>query len=248
MRSGGNKILLLCAWTLAGWAAATSIAAAQSVSAPTGDAYDRPDAQTIRQTAQEILAGAEFQEDKSALSFRRLLEKIAEAIGAILPTLRAVGPIVGAFFVVVLIAGLLLMLALLGLLIFRLFATWRRGVNVSPQEAAPHFRSLRTRSYEQLCQMMRELTAQGKVRQAVGVLMAALLCWLDARKIVQWDDSKTHGDYVREFALPGARPDFRRFVGAVESRVYAGLACSRDDVETLWKAMETLQRHVSQGT
>jgi len=234
-------VLLSAALALA-WAAPLASAAPAG---PAPAAYDRPDAEAVRQAAREILAGSRFKRGQT------LSELLAEWLGRLLERislagLGEAGQTIG-WILYVLMWGVL---ALLLLLVIR--AIWRhvrgrqrrQGV---PSEATAHFRSLRAKSYEELCELMRQRLAQGQVRVAIGLLMAALLCWLDQRKVVRWEQGKTHGEYAREFAGgPTGRSDFRKLVRAVDERIYSGAACSAGDVQTLWQAVETIQHHVGQ--
>jgi hypothetical protein len=89
-------------------------------------------------------------------------------------------------------------------------------------------------SYHELRGLMGRLANQGAFREAVSVMMLALVRWLEHLDILRFHHSKTNGDYVREYgAGRWGREDFRRFVIAFDASVYSGAPCGRDAYESL---------------
>ena len=74
----------------------------------------------------------------------------------------------------------------------------------------------------------------GAYREAVGLLMLALLRRLDETGVLRFDPSKTNGDYVREcrLALPAVGA-FPQFVFACDEIIYGGRGCPSDSFERM---------------
>jgi len=102
-------------------------------------------------------------------------------------------------------------------------------------------------SYEQLCTEMRRLAETGAYREAVSVMMIALLRWLDAANVLHYHESKTNGDYVSEFvaASPG-REDFRQFIVSFEESVYGSAPCGPRVYERLDSVFQRIRNYVAQ--
>lgn len=95
--------------------------------------------------------------------------------------------------------------------------------------------------YEQLCREMRRLAEHGAYRQAVSLMMLALLRLLDQAGVVRFDKSKTNREYLRECGSGfSGRDIFRRFVLAFDASVYGGVSCGRRTYEVMNALFERL--------
>ena len=83
-------------------------------------------------------------------------------------------------------------------------------------------------SYDELIKEMRELAGRGAYRKAIGLMMVALLHWLEKADVLRFHQSKTNGDYVREYPSQHAgEEDFRTFALDFDAAVYGGALCDR---------------------
>jgi len=121
----------------------------------------------------------------------------------------------------------------------------RRG-GVGPAGGGlPRFAYLAARSAEELDALRARLAAEGAFRDAIGVMMVALLKRLDAGRVVRFHESKTNGDYIREFAHGrGGRDPFCAFVRAFDGTIYRGAPCARDTYDRFSGLFEACLAHV----
>lgn len=205
------------------------------------DSYPRRNAETIRQTAQEILRSKRFAEKTSLMDrfWEWLFSWGLPSLGGTWATLL--------FWVLAIGAGLIV-LAVLVHFIVSLVGAFRGRGRLGPEDPnVPHFKELGSRSYDELCQSMARLRENGDFRGAIGAMMAALLRWLEAAGLVGFDKAKTNGDYVREFPPADGREAFRRFVGDFDRTIYAGAACGASQYEQMKHQFEGVQAHVRPG-
>ncbi len=191
-------------------------------------AYERPDAQDIGAETRRVLSDQRFAPRWSFWDWLR--EKMSGGYT----------PQPGAGFVtflgwVLLILCALAILALLGLVVWAIIVTWQGRARKPIRGAAQsHADLVRTASFDRLFEMMRSAVARGDYSEAAGLMMIALLRSLSNRKIVHLHDSKTNGDYVREYPVElHSRDLFRRFVLAFDATVYGRRACGHGDYQTL---------------
>jgi len=229
----------------AGWLLATVVGAcaatwAVAAAQPT-ETYPRHDAETIRQRVREILQSPRFAEKRTLTDWLR--EWLSELrLGSWLGD-STTGIVL---FRMLLVAAGLVVVGVLVHFILSLVAAYRgRGAIESVRAVEPHFRALGRRSYDELCLLMARLRDEGNVAGAIGVMMLALLRYLEGAGLLGFDESKTNGDYVREYARSGrGREAFRRFIGAFERRIYAGAPCRAVDYQQMMDLFKTVQRDV----
>jgi len=102
-------------------------------------------------------------------------------------------------------------------------------------------------SYDDLQARMRVLAAKGAFRPALGVMMVALLRWLDRAGVVKFHASKTNGDYLRDYARARAGAGyFRRFVLAFDAIAYGGVTCGPRTYERMLDLFEEIRHDVAQ--
>ncbi|MEN6576254.1 MAG: DUF4129 domain-containing protein [Phycisphaerales bacterium] len=204
--------------------------------------YGRPDTQTIRDCAREILADPQFSPRKT---FRQwLIERLSRWNRRDLDLPDGVG----RFLLWAVISWCIL--ALLAILIHLGWTIWmavRRpkcpGVVAGP--GASHL--YEQLSFEQLWQKSRELARQGAFREAAGVLLIALLRRLEALHVLRFHTSKTNGEYLREYPGESAgRSQFVQFIGMFEQSIYGGIEVPRQTYETMDSLAQRIVSDVAQ--
>lgn len=85
--------------------------------------------------------------------------------------------------------------------------------------------------------LAREAAEEGRLREAALALYRAVLLRMDERDELNYEPSKTPGDYRREASggMPGAG-ELRRFIAVFEPIVFGGGVVSRGSFETLASA------------
>lgn len=230
-RSGAAIIVLTCGLA---WLLTMPVAAADNRDFKPA-AYQRPDAETISAETRRILSDPQL---SPRWSFGQwLLSKISDWN---IPYLGS--GFAGVLSWIVLIFCGLVVLGLLALLGWTIYVLWQgRARRPDRGGARSHADVVRAASFDKLFEMMRRAVASGDYAEAASLMMIALLRWLSDRKIVRLHDSKTNGDYVREY--PGElhnRDLFRRFVLAFDATVYGHRACGHGD----YQALDTLFRRI----
>jgi hypothetical protein len=140
------------------------------------------------------------------------------------------------------------LLAILAHFIWTLVVVFGSGrTALRARSAAPLADRLRHRSFEELMTILQELAGRGELRNALGVMMLALLKLLDRAGALRFQDGKTNGEYVREYApeRPG-HADVRRFVSQFESTVYGGQSCDLDGYRDMNRLFERIREYAGQ--
>ena len=202
---------------------------------------ERADAATIRTEVRNILSEPRFAPRRTFLQW--LADKLSGWKG---PSLGLPKSLTTVLFYIFLVWCVLTLLAILAHLVWTVVVTvkgsakgsgmsWRRADTASEGEA----------TYDELCREMRRLAEQGLFRRATGVMMRALLCWLDRVEAVTFHHSKTNGDYVREYTreLP-QRDGFRRFAVGFDVLVYGNAPCEAATYERMKTLFEQVQGDV----
>ncbi len=205
--------------------------------------YHRADAETIRSETQNILDDPRYRPRKGFWQW--FGEKISDWDGLDID----LGPTwLKIVFWIFTTWCVLTLLAILGhfiwtvIVLLRGLAGKKRGTSLRQ----PSFDRMAQRSYEDMCRQMGALARRGLFREAVGVMMLALLRWLDETDILRFHESKTNGDYVMEYPRASAgREDFRRFVLAFDATVYGSEACERRAFQNLNAIFERVCGNVS---
>lgn len=142
---------------------------------------------------------------------------------------------------------------ILTLLAILIHLVWTILILMSSRVSSSRFRrlagreSLGTKSFEELCKIAQELAGKRAFREAIGALMLALLRWLDSGSLIRFHESKTNGDYIREYATahPSSK-DFKKFVLAFEQTIYGGLQVDGQAYQQMNILMEQIRNHVTQ--
>jgi hypothetical protein len=226
--------LLGCIWILP--AAAEEPAAARP---PIG----RPDAESVRAETHEILSDPRF------APRRTFLQWLAEQLGHI----GTWGFDVGsgwrrAVVWVILFWGLLTIAAILGHIGWTLVVTMRGGGSGRGFSLlGPRRRDAEKVTFEEILRQMQQLAARGAYRQALGMMMLALVRQLEAADLLRFHRSKTNGDYVREYpAARAGRQGFRRFVLAFDALVYGGRPCAQGSYRRMHAEFQRILEDVRQ--
>lgn len=208
--------------------------------------FERPDPETIRAETKEILSHRRFATRRSPL--QKFRQWLAEKLSRLnLPSLGLGGGVGRVVWWIIIIWCVLTLVAIIGHMVWTL-ATFLRGTRSSRLGLKrPHFERLQERSFKELAEMMRELARQGKFREAIGVMMIALVRWLDGADVLRFHQSKTNGDYVREYpAARAGRGEFRRFTLAFDGTIYGGSKCDSNEYRRMNDMFEQVLDHAGQ--
>ena len=95
--------------------------------------------------------------------------------------------------------------------------------------------------------MAQTLAEKGAFFEAISVMMVALIRLLDSIGVVRFHESKTNGDYVREYPSGlTSRNEFRQFVLIFEQIVYGRFHCDHQTYGQMNFLMEQIRNSVSQ--
>jgi hypothetical protein len=237
--AGAHRLALLAAM-LCGAALAEAAPADPADARP----YDRPDAQSIRDEAREVLGDARFRKRASLMdAIRRWLSDLLRGLDAGLP--GGMATVARVLFWLLLGGCAAVMVAVVVLLTRMLIGVVRqgRGARMDLLRAGPvHFAESVT--YEQLAARIAELVRSGAFREAVGLMMAALVLWLERGELLRFHPSKTNGEYVREY--PPQRPgrgEFRQFAVALDAVTYGSGRCDGDDYRRVARLFQQVCHH-----
>lgn len=239
MHSSVGACTLLAAVVLAVAALGQPCEAAAGAETPQ---YERVDAGTIKTYTQDILADPRFSPRKT---FRQWLREKLRSWGG--PRLGLPHGVSGFLLWAVVSWCLLALLAVLIHLGWTIWMAVRRPRSPGtpgPRDGPALYEQL---SFEQLWQKSRELAQQGAFRDAVGVLLVALLRRLETFDVLRFHTSKTNGEYLREY--PGrlaGRPQFVQFVAMFERTIYGGLEVPRQAYETMDNLAQQIVGDVAQ--
>jgi hypothetical protein len=228
-------VLICAAWLSAGKA----LAAAPAEPAP----FKRADAAAVRQTAHAILADPRYAPRTTFLQW--LNENLSRWHGPGLHLPAGLGAFLDVVLIIWCLAALLAILVHIGWTI----ATMVRAGRLVPGRGGQLGLLGRQApvSYEDLLARMQTAAGAGAFRQATGLMMAALLRWLEGAGAVRYRAGKTNGDYVRDYsgARAGSGP-FRRFVLAFDAVAYGGAACGPRVYERMFELFQEIQHDVQQ--
>lgn len=207
---------------------------------PASGRFERPDPETIRADVQEILSDRRFAPRWS------FWEWLREKLGSLrLPAFGGSG--VGVVLIwIILIWCVLTLLAILGHFVWTVvtLVSGRRG-RYHPGRALGE--EAEDASYEELRRRASELAQAGRHREAIGVMMMMMLRWLDQAGRVRFHQSKTNGDYVREYPAGRAgRQEFDRFALDFDVTFYGGAPCGAGDYDRMESQFEQVLKHVQE--
>jgi hypothetical protein len=226
--SSPNRTHWLIVLPLLGWAFMVCPCRAKADGAPLDPGFNRPDPSLVHQTTRDILSDPRY--SPRMTFWQWLMQKLSGWRG---PELAFAGRWGRVLLFVLLIWCILALLAVIGHLIWMLFhliagrvGWYRRAVRIPG--VGPHAQL----TYEAMRRQADDLARQGAYRQAAAAILVAVLCWLQEAGLLCLHESKTNGDYVREFAGPApVQDEFRRLIYSVEPMTYGGAPCDRADYQ-----------------
>jgi hypothetical protein len=204
--------------------------------------FERVDAETIKMHTRQILSDIRFSPRKTFWQW--LIEKLGRW------EWPRLGLGTGWTQVVLWVVIFWCILTLAAILIHLI---WTILILIPSRAGSSRFRrhlgseSLGSKSFEELFKIAQELAGNRAFREAIGILMLALLRWLDSGSLIRFHESKTNGDYIREY--PTAHPsckDFKKFVNVFEHTIYGGLQVDGQVYRQMNFLLEHICNHVSQ--
>ena len=208
-----------------------------------GWSYGRADSPTIRDKARKILSSSRFAEK---WSFQKWLAQQIQKLMSSLSDLSTAGHVV---FWIVIVWCVLALLAILAHAVWTIYLACRR-TRSAPRpmlsSISERFGQFAGMTYEQLLAEMERLAGAGEFGQAMVAMMLALLRRLEAVSLLSLHESKSNGDYVREY--PQSRPeraDFQRFVRSFDVAAYGGFSCNGNYFSQMKSLFQQVTSHAS---
>jgi len=230
---GAFAFALLCALTPAARAGGQQQQAA---------VYSHPDPDAVRQEVHDILSDPRYAPRKTFMQW--LLERLSRIH-------RPDRPASGwkkVFWWIVLIWCGLTIIAIVGHILWQLASLL--GIRIGGRLRRAGVRRARTpqlESLEQIQARVRELAARRAFQEAVSAMMLALVRWLEHAGLLAFHNSKTSGDYVREYPMTGpGRDEFCEFALAFDRIAYAGEPCDRAAYSQADNLFQRVLKHVEQ--
>lgn len=199
-------------------------------------AYFRPDTAEIRGQIESILADPKFQVQKSFWQW------LAEKFESWEKSDSGIHPFLSKLFSYIIVPwSILTLIAILCHFVWSLWLIFQPGSRVDQRFESTGSDFTVGKSFEELLKMARDFAGRGTFRKAVEMLMAALLKGLDSAGILKFHESKTNGDFIREYSgdVPG-QTEFKNFVHLFEQSIYGGM----DPGEQTYLQMEQLMEHI----
>jgi len=237
---GRAGAVLLVSLALVSLFGAASVAE-DATDASTGS-YPRPDAEVVRELANEIVSSPEFMPRKTFSQW--LNEKLGRWDRSHLSLPDGVGKVISAVIIIWCLLALLAILAHLGWTIW----LWARPSGAWTRASIGHGLSTdEIESPEQLWDRSQALARTGAFREAMGIMLLALLRQLETKGLVSVHRSKTNGEYLAEYPsdLPG-RAEFASLIGTFERSIYGGLPVAGRTYEAMTSAAKGIIQNVSQ--
>ncbi len=206
-----------------------------------GSGYERADADTIEAQTNELLSQPRFKPHKKW--WQLLLEKISDWGWGGLDLGEHSGWVSVIVWIIVIWCGLTL-LAILSHLIWTIAIMVRNNSpNVSTGRKYQHFKRNDILTIEELRARMLENGQQGKYREALGLMLLLMLRRLDMVKVIRYHQSKSNGDYLREYRHGrGEEKDFRDFLMAFDRTIYGGGRCDKSSYRVMEQLFEAIDR------
>lgn len=219
--------------------AGASLAAAGGGAGAAGEArFVRPDPETIHHEIDKILDDPRFAQRVSP--FKRLKVWLND----LLSELRLGGRTI---WIIVIVWGGLALVAVIVHIAYHARLALRKPRHKASGLEFDDFERLKDKPYAELLAIMRRRAAKGRFREAIGVMMLALLRWLDDEELVMFHQSKTNGDYVREYRPSNAgRGEFGRFAVAFDGAVYGRSTCDRRTYDDMNELFEQVRQHAGE--
>ncbi len=197
--------------------------------------YQRADAEDIKQKVEYILSQKDFQPHKT------LSQKFESWFKGL--NMQSWDPsqdwVQSIIWFIVIWCGLSL-LAIFIHFIWTLFYMFYEGPkspkNVSTILLDEHL------SFEESELRMKEYLSNNSIREATGMMMLALLKYLDHIGRIRFHISKTNGDYLMEYSTPITKPsDFKSLVHSFDQYVYGSETISKSHFDQMYSLFEKVK-------
>ncbi|MBN1972253.1 MAG: hypothetical protein JW787_01340 [Sedimentisphaerales bacterium] len=206
--------------------------------------YNRADADTIKILTRQILSIKDFAPRKTFQQW--LIEKLTKWD---LPKLEFSHGWVAVVCWIILIWCILTLIAIFIHFIYTITLLIRPAAVSSDAGRNISSKSVKITSFTELYKMAQEFAGNGAFREAVSTISAALLYWLDSVNIVSFHESKTNGDYIREYPSDyTGRDAFRKFICISEQNIYGSLRSDNQTYNQMNSLMEHIQNCVARQT
>ncbi len=203
--------------------------------------YDRADAGTIKALTDQILSTKDYFPQKTFGQW--LMEKISSWR---ISRLNLSHGWVAVVCWILLIWCILTLVAILIHFIWTIFKLIRPNIYIPVIESSVSDGAIKITSFAQLHRMAQELAAKGAFREAISTMTAALLHWLDSMNIVSFHESKTNGEYIREYPTDySGLNEFRRFILMSEQTLYGSFSGDRQIYHNMNSLMECIRNCVT---
>ena len=236
--AGWKALFLTCLIVLAGSA---KISAAQDKTEIVRRSYEKPEAKTVKNLTRDILSQQRFSPKKTFWQW--LSEKLSNIKG---PDWNIPLGLKTFIIYVGLTWCVLTLIAILIHLIWTLFVLLHPSSVFTRSKIQHQQQSMLQKSYEELLAASGEMAHKGAFREAIEYLMVALLRWLEDKRILRLHESKTNGDYLREYPCAGTgQEDFRNFVMDFDYAIYGSSPAPEKTYDRMNKLMENICSSVS---
>ena len=204
--------------------------------------FERADVETIKMHTRQILSEPALASRKT---FRQwLLEKFSKWNG---PKFNLGSGWATLIWSVILIWCILTLAAILTHLIWTI-RLWIRPKKYRKNAAGgTSSKPSKIMSFEELYKIAQELADKGSFSEAISAMLSGLLRLLDSSGIIRYHESKTNGDYIREYPSNlASRNEFRKFILVFEQIVYGRFCCDRQIYSQMNSLMECIHNGVTQ--
>jgi hypothetical protein len=148
---------------------------------------------------------------------------------------------------VVIIWCVLTLLAILAHLIWTLILFVRPDVSRQKVTGGPGSEHVKSMSFDELYERARKLAEKGAFTEAMSFMIVALLRLLDSLGTIRFHESKTNGEYIREYPADHVgRSEFRQLVLIFERTIYGRLQSDCQAYHKMNSLMERIRNIVSQ--
>jgi hypothetical protein len=202
------------------------------------EAYDAPEPERVRRELREIVGRRGRSEPRRDDSWAK---DVAEWLGDLFEPLDRLDWIEGIGTAGKVLA-VVVTVVLLALMVWAI-ARWIRNVQRRGSRAGGEVTRIdrpRRMSREQFVDRMHQCAQRGEHLAALGLMLNVLLRDMAQAGRIALDESKTNGQYLREYPRRDDREAFSRFVRHVELRQYRQGACGADDYRRMHRMFEEL--------
>jgi hypothetical protein len=204
--------------------------------------FDRAEIETIKMHTRQILSEPSFSPRKTFWQWLR--EKFSKWKG---PKFN-LGPGWAKFiFSFIVIWCVLALIAILIHFIWTICLLIRSNKHSTYVKGGLGHERVKIKSFEEMYKIALEMAKNEKFNEAISLMMTALLRWLNSMGVVRFHESKTNGDYIREYThIHAGHNEFNKFVSLYEHTIYGGLRGSVKTYQQMSSLMELIRNYVTQ--